>query len=127
MLSLNSLKAADAAANGTTHSPRILFLHIKSCILHCFPCSCNRILAKQLHASCCLFVHVLLGVEVLHLSGQLTLILCSIKLGDRCKADFFLPDTAPKLFHTVADGSDCSHSGYYNSSHIAIPPSTQIT
>ena len=46
------------------------------------------LLAELLHSLCCLRIHELLRIEILNLCCQLCLVICRVKIGDRCNTDF---------------------------------------
>ena len=88
ILTLNGLQASDTGTNAYAHAERIFLAHIKSCILNSLSGRCNCELAELLHSLCCLRIHELLRIEILNLCCQLCLVICRVKIGDRCNADF---------------------------------------
>src|SRR5699024_3509971 len=121
--------------DGTSHPVGILLLHVKPGLVKSLFGSRHRVLAEQLHSLCCLEIHIILCHEIFHFRGNLGLIICCIESGDGAESQLCLLQAVPKLLHADSDGSYRSHTGHYYSSHtpvsshshMAMPPSTQIT
>ena len=86
----------------------------------------HGVLAEHVKLAHIGFLHVLQGVEVLHLGGHLGLVLRGVKVGDGPNAALARFQALPKGGHVVAHGGDAPQAGYHNSSHIARPPSTRM-
>ena len=129
IVSLDGLQAADAAAHGTAHAERIFFFHIHSRIFDRFPGCRYRKLGETLHTLRRFLIDRLQRIIVLHLCGDLHLVIRRIKSRDRRKPDLPFFDPCPETLHIISDGGDCSQSGdhYTSAFHIAIPPSTHST
>ena len=118
---LHGLKASDPGADGTAYPIRILLLHGNPGILQSLRSCGNRILGKQLHPFGRFKIHILSGVKIFHFCSKTAFISGCIEPADRSEACFLFFYSQPELLHTVSYGGDCSHSGYYDSSHDYHP------
>ncbi len=119
------LHAADAGAKVSADPLRgegildAALLHGLGGRSHCVPA--EHVILAQVG-----FLHVLQGIEVLHLGGHFHLVIRGVKVGDGPDAAFAGLQALPKGGHVVADGGDAAHAGDNHSSHIARPPSTRM-
>lgn len=93
VIGMTKAVAREMASRGITcnayaHTERIFLAHIKTCILNSLSGCSYCELAELLHSLCCLRIHELLRIEILNLCCQLCLVICRVKIGDRCNTDF---------------------------------------
>ena len=87
---------ADSGQNPAAHFLAGELLDFFSCILQCFPGSCHRILAEQLHSLCCLKVHIVFPCKVFHFRSNMYFIIRRIKPGNLTKSQCLFLNIFPE-------------------------------